>query len=62
MVNEQEISSHLMDFAVSTSLRMKIKVILMLVDAVGTFMKGLEKSLSNLEIRGRTEIIQTTAD
>ena len=40
---------------------MKVKVIPIVVGALGTVPKGLEKGLENLEIRGKLETIQTTA-
>ena len=40
---------------------MRMKVIPIVIGALGTVPKGLEKSLSELEIKGRIETIQTTA-
>ena len=40
---------------------MRVKVIPIVIGALGTIPKGLEKSLDELEIRGRIETIQTTA-
>ena len=40
---------------------MKVKVIPIVVGALGTVQKSLEKRLKNLEIRGRIETIQNTA-
>ena len=40
---------------------MKVKVVPNVIGAIGTVPKGLEKSLSELEIKGRIETIQTTA-
>ena len=40
---------------------MKVKVIPIVVGALGTVPKGLERGLENLEIRGRIDIIQNTA-
>ena len=38
---------------------MKVTVIPIVVDALGTVIKGLKKRLEELEISGRTEIIYT---
>ena len=40
---------------------MRVKVIPIVVGALGTIPKSLEKRLEDLEIRGRIETIQTTA-
>ena len=40
---------------------MKMTVIPIVVGALGTVPKGMEKRLGELEIRGRIEAIQTTA-
>ena len=40
---------------------MKVKVVPIVVVALGTVPKGLEKGLENLEIRGRIDTIQNTA-
>ena len=40
---------------------MRVKVIPIVVGALGTVPKGLERGLENLEIRGRIDIIQNTA-
>ena len=40
---------------------MKVKVIPIVVGALGTVPKGLERGLESLEIRGRIETIQNTA-
>ena len=40
---------------------MRVKVVPIIIGALGTVPKGLEKSLSELEIKGRIETIQTTA-
>ena len=40
---------------------MKVKVKPIVVGALGTVPKGLERGLENLEIRGRIDIIQNTA-
>ena len=40
---------------------MKLKVIPIVIGALGTVPKGLERGLENLEIRGRIETIQTIA-
>ena len=40
---------------------MKVAVILIVISALGTVTEGLIKKLEDLEIRGREEIIQTTA-
>ena len=40
---------------------MKVKVVPIVIGALGTIPKALEKSLDKLEIRGRIETIQTTA-
>ena len=40
---------------------MKMTVIPIVISALGTVTKGLIKDLEVLEIRGRAEIIQTTA-
>ena len=40
---------------------MKVKGIPIVVGALGTVPKGLEKGLENLEIRGRIDTIQNTA-
>ena len=40
---------------------MRVKVVPIVIGALGTVPKGLEKSLSELEIKGRIETIQTTA-
>ena len=40
---------------------MRVKVVPIVIGALGTIPKGLEKSLSELEIKGRIETIQTTA-
>ena len=40
---------------------MKVIVILILDRALGTASKNMEKRLDELEIRGKTETIQTTA-
>ena len=40
---------------------MKVKVIPIVVGALGTVRKGLERGLENLEIRGRIDTIQNTA-
>ena len=39
---------------------MKVKVIPIVVGALGTVPKGIEKVLENLEIRGRIDTIQNT--
>ena len=39
---------------------MKMTVILIVIGALGTIPKGLEKRLGDLEIRGRAAVIQTT--
>ena len=40
---------------------MRVKVVSIVIGALGTIPKGLEKSLSKLRIKGRIETIQTTA-
>ena len=40
---------------------MRVKVVPIVIGALGTVPKGLERSLDELEIRGRIETIQTTA-
>ena len=40
---------------------MKVIVIPVVIDALGTVTKGLVQRLEDLEIRGRMETIQTTA-
>ena len=40
---------------------MRVKVVPIVIGALGTVPKGLEKSLSELEIKGRIETIQTIA-
>ena len=40
---------------------MKVTVIPIVIDTLGTAIKGLIKGLVDLEIRGRVETIQTTA-
>ena len=40
---------------------MKVKVIPIVINALGTVPKGLEKNLGELEIRGRIETIKATA-
>ena len=40
---------------------MKVTVIPIIIDALGTVNKGLIKGLEDLEITGRVETIQTTA-
>ena len=40
---------------------MRVMVILMVIDTLGTIPKGLEKRLEGLEIRERIETIQTSA-
>ena len=40
---------------------MKVKVIPIVVGALGTVLKGLESGLVNLDIRGKIETIQNTA-
>ena len=40
---------------------MKVRVIPVVVGALGTIHKGLVKELEHLEIRGQIEAIQTTA-
>ena len=40
---------------------MKVTVIPVVISALGTVFKGLEKRLEELEIGGRIETIQTTA-
>ena len=42
-------------------LNIKVTVIPIVVVAMGTFLKGLEKGLEELQIRGQIETIQTTA-
>ena len=39
---------------------MKVTIITIMIDAFGTFAKGLIKGLEDLEIRGRVEAIRTT--
>ena len=40
---------------------MKVTVIPIIIGALGTLLKGLVRGVEELEIRGRTETIQTTA-
>ena len=40
---------------------MRVKVVPIVIGALGTVPKNLEKSLSELKIKGRIETIQTTA-
>ena len=40
---------------------MKVTIIPIVIGAFGTVTKGLLKGLEDLEVRGRVEIIQTTA-
>ena len=40
---------------------MKVKIVPIVIDALGTVTKGLSKGLEDLEIGGRTETIQTIA-
>ena len=40
---------------------MKVTVILLIIDVLGTILKGLVKRLDELEIEGRTDTVQTIA-
>ena len=40
---------------------MKVTIVLIMIDAIGTITKGLLKGLEDLEVGGRVETIQTTA-
>ena len=40
---------------------MKVTIVAIVIDALGTITKGLLKGLEDLEVGGRVETIQTTA-
>ena len=62
-IEESEKKDKYLDFARELKYQLDIKVTLMpiIISALGTVRKGLEKRLEELEIRGRIELIQTTA-
>ena len=62
-LNESEKKDKYLDLAreIKKLWNMKVTIVPIVIDALGTITKGLLKGLENLEIGGRVETIQTTA-
>ena len=59
-LKETEKNDKYLDLARELKKPWNLKVVPIVIGALGTVPKGLEKSLSELEIKGRIETIQTT--